>query len=123
MSYKTICAGFLYNDPRNPAVLDAAVKLAAEHGAPLTDDGHLDQDEWRDVKEQCKIRRFWHGEDDEHGHLVHRGRGWSFQYDDEPIEEDEPLFKLDRHILIEGEYVSITEHDGVLRTFRIVRVH
>jgi len=35
MSYKTICAGFLYNDPRNPAVLDAAVKLAAEHGAHL----------------------------------------------------------------------------------------
>jgi len=35
MSYKTICAGFLYNDPRNPSVLDAAVKLAAEHGAHL----------------------------------------------------------------------------------------
>lgn len=94
-----------------------------EFSAPLTDDGHLDQDEWRDVKEQCTVRRFWHGEDDEHGHLVHRGRGWSFHYDEEPVDEDEPLFKLDRHILIEGEYVSITEHDGVLRTFRIARVH
>ena len=28
-------------------------------------------------------------------------------YDDEPADEDEPLFKLDRHTpLVQGEYVS-----------------
>ena len=42
--------------------------------------------------------------------------------DGEPVDEDEPLFKLDRHTLVQGEYVSITEHDGVLRTFRVVGV-
>ncbi|MBO6782600.1 MAG: universal stress protein [Alphaproteobacteria bacterium] len=36
MSYKTICAGFLYDDPRNEAVLDAAIHLAVKHGAHLT---------------------------------------------------------------------------------------
>ncbi len=36
MSYKTICAGFLYGDPRNESVLDAAVHLAVTHGAHLT---------------------------------------------------------------------------------------
>jgi hypothetical protein len=38
------------------------------------------------------------------------------------VDEDEPLLKLDRHTLVQGEYVSITEHDGVLRTFRVVGV-
>lgn len=64
----------------------------------------------------------FHAQLTDDGHLVHRGRGWAFHCDDEPAEEDEPLFKLDRHTLVEGEYVSITEHDGVLRTFRVVRL-
>jgi hypothetical protein len=28
-------------------------------------------------------------------------------------------FGFDRHCFVEGEYVSITEHDGVQRTFRV----
>jgi len=101
---------------------DGSAERGYEFHAPLMDDGHLDRDEWHDVRDECTVRRFWHNEPDEHGHLVHRGRGWAFHYDDEPAEEDEPLFKLDRHTLVEGEYVSITEHDGVLRTFRVVRL-
>ena len=70
----------------------------------------------------CTVHRFWLGEGDERSHLVHRGGGWAFHYDDEPADEDEPLFKLDRHTLVQGEYVSVTEHDGVRRTFRVVSV-
>lgn len=101
---------------------DGSVERGYEFAAPLTGDGHLDRDEWHDVRDQCTVRRFWHNEPDERGHLVHRGSGWAFHYDDEPADEDEPLFKLDRHTLVQGEYVSITEHDGVLRTFRVVQV-
>lgn len=101
---------------------EGSVERGYEFAAPLNDEGHLDRDEWHDVRDQCTVRRFWHNEADEHGHLIHRGSGWAFHYEDEEPEPDEPLFKLDRHTLVEGEYVSITEHDGVLRTFRVVRV-
>ena len=37
-------------------------------------------------------------------------------------DDDEPIFKFDRHVMKQGEYVSITEHDGVMRPFRIVSV-
>jgi hypothetical protein len=33
-----------------------------------------------------------------------------------------PGFKFDRHYFVPGEYVSVTEHDGVMRTFRIIWV-
>lgn len=36
MTYQTICAGFLQGDPRNQAVMDAAIKMALDQGAHLT---------------------------------------------------------------------------------------
>jgi hypothetical protein len=32
------------------------------------------------------------------------------------------VFRFDTHVFREGEYVSITEHDGVTRPFKIVSV-
>lgn len=99
---------------------------SGEHGyeftAPLTGDGHLDAEEWRAHKDACTVRRFWRGEDDQTGRLVHRGRGWLFDYDADDPDDDEPIFRFDRHTLVQGEYISITEHDGVQRPFRVVWV-
>ncbi|HEX6980636.1 MAG TPA: hypothetical protein VF342_15205 [Alphaproteobacteria bacterium] len=90
--------------------------------APLTPDGHLDAKAWGKVRTACTVRRFWEGEDDENGNLIHKSDGrWVFSYapgDD----DDEPIFRLDRHVFKEGEYISITEHDGVTRPFRIVSI-
>lgn len=36
MTYQTICAGFLQGDPRNQAVMDAAIKMALDQDAHLT---------------------------------------------------------------------------------------
>lgn len=108
---------------RDPEFRDGSVQRGYEFYAPLTADGQLDRDEWQTCAEQCTVHRFWLGEGDEHGHLVPRGRGWAFHYEDIDADEDEPLFRLDRHTLIAGEYVSITEHDGVQRTFRVAYVH
>jgi len=99
---------------------------SSHHGyefvAPLTADGHLDEAAWKAHKAECTVRRFWADEDDEHGHLVHvRGR-WLFDYDGTSDEEDEPIFKLDRHTLVEGEYITITEHDGEMLPFKVVKV-
>ena len=88
--------------------------------APLTEEDHIDADAWRELKEQCKVCRFWDGEPDEHGKLRHVGQGWRFDYKAEEEEDDEPFFKLDRHALVAGAYVSITEHDGVQRAFRVI---
>ncbi len=94
-----------------------------EFVAPLTPEGTLDAQAWPKLRDRCTVRRFWPGEDDETGHIVHaRGHDWAFRYDGAPEESEEPIFNFDRHQVVEGEYVSITEHDGIQRTFRIVSV-
>ncbi len=99
---------------------------SARHGyeftAPLDAGGHLDGEAWKTAKAQCTVRRFTAGKDDEKGRLIHVGKGWHFDYVAKVSDDDEPLFKLDRHTIKQGEYLSITEHDGVMRTFRIVSV-
>ena len=100
------------------------VNGSAEHGyvivAPLDEAGRLDEPAWRAEKARARVRRFWREEDDELGHLIHtRHRTWAFSY--APGEDDdEPIFHLETHSLSPGEYVSVTEHDGETRTFRVV---
>ena len=95
-----------------------------EFAAPLDDRGHLLAEEWRDAPERCRVKRFWPGQKDEVGHLVQYRRGgrWAFDYNPKSTEDDEPGFRFDRHHFLPGEYVSITEHDGVMRTFRVAWV-
>jgi len=96
-----------------------------DHGyefvAPITTDGHIDPQEWKKVKQFCRVSRFA-GQDVQNGMLRHVGHGWRFDYDGHGPEDDEPFFKLDRHALTPGAYVSITEHDGVMRPFKVIAV-
>ena len=56
------------------------------------------------------------------GALLHLGPDrWVFSYE-KGREDDEPAFKFDRHRFVPGEYVSVTEHDGVTRPFRVAAV-
>jgi hypothetical protein len=94
-----------------------------DFAAPLDDNGQLDAKEWRENRERCRVRRFWDGERDEIGRLVHRrGGSWAFDYNPTSSSDDEPGFKFDLHKFSPGEYVSITEHGGVQRTFRVMSV-
>ncbi|WP_374368045.1 hypothetical protein [Dongia sp.] len=93
-----------------------------EFWAPLTADGHLDEAAYKAVKAECRVHRFWEGAMPEHGHLQHLGPDrWVFSYAPGK-DDDEPAFKLDKHRFEVGEYVSLTEHDGVTRPFRIVAI-
>lgn len=98
---------------------------SAAHGyefiAPLTADGHLDAANWAEYAQLCTVRRFWHGEDDEHGILLHKHNRWVFSYE-VGDDDDEPIFKFDRHHFVVGEYISVTEHDEETRPFRVVAV-
>jgi len=99
---------------------------SARHGyhlvVPLDESGQLDVDSWRENKKKCTVHRFWEGEDDQHGHLIHtRHRTWAFSY--APGEDDdEPLFHLESHRLRPGEYISIREHNGETLPFLVTEV-
>lgn len=91
--------------------------------APLDDAGHLDAAEWKASRDRCRVRRFAPGEKHEIGHLVHRrGGSWAFDYDPKSSDDDEAGFKFDKHRFVPGEYVSLTEHGGVQRTFFVKAV-
>ena len=102
-----------------------------EHGyefvAPLDANGHIDAELWRKYREHCGVRRFWSGEDDEHGRLVHKPGGpeharWVFDYDESSDEDDEAGYRFGNHAFRPGEYVSIRSEDGEMHTFQVVSV-
>jgi hypothetical protein len=104
---------------RTPQFPDGSHAHGYEFTAPIRPDGHLDQKAWQEVRQLCTVWRFWAGEDDERGLLLHtRGGSWVFSYAAGDA-DDEPIFKFDRHVFRVGEYVTITEHDGVARTFKV----
>lgn len=110
---------------RDPDYPDGSKSNGYEFVLPLTAEGHIDAETWRKNKERCRVRRFWEDEPDEQGHVVHRPGGtWVFHYDlqGDP-DEDEPGFKFDSHVFRPGEYVSLREQDGEMRTFRVVTVN
>lgn len=108
---------------RNPDFPVGSINHGYEFKAPLGPTGALDLDAWKRERRHCVVRRFWQGQPDETGHLVHtRHRTWAFHYDGSESDQDEQIFAFDRHHFLEGEYVSITEHDGIQRTFLVAEV-
>ena len=107
---------------RTPDFPNGSDQHGYEFTAPLDDKGHLDSVGWPKAKTACTVRRFWTNTPDEHGTLIQRKNGsWAFSY--APGEnDDEPIFKFDRHRFTVGEYVTITEHDGIARPFRVAKV-
>lgn len=101
---------------------DGSSEIGYEFRAPLTRDGHIDVEQWKAGKSQCTVRHFHRGADDEHGYVIRvRNHGWAFSY--APGEDDdEPFIRLEEHTFREGEYVSITTHDGALLPFKVVSV-
>ncbi len=99
---------------------------SSRHGyeflVPLAEDGHVDMDAWPHVRDKCTVVRFWGGAPEERGLLRHTGHGWRFDYDARVTTDDEPFFKLDQHRITPGAYLSVREHDGVQRPFKIVGI-
>lgn len=93
-----------------------------EFVAPLDRHGHLDAADWRAAKERCVVRSFRPGEELRTGTLRHVGQGWRFDYVPGSTDDDEPLFKLDSHVIAPGLYLTVGEEDGEQRLFKIVSV-
>jgi len=93
-----------------------------EFTAPLDAEGRIDHEAWKTNRDQCRVLRFWEGNDDEVGHLIRKpGGSWAFHYDllGDP-DDDESGYRFGNHVFRPGEYVSIKEHDDVMRTFKVV---
>jgi hypothetical protein len=101
---------------------DGSTRHGYELVLPLGAQGRLDRAAWEDAPEVCTAHRFWEGEADAVGELVHPdARDWAFSY--EPGDGDDELVpRLDEHVLRLNEYLSIRTHDGEIRTFRVVLV-
>ncbi len=89
--------------------------------APLTPDGKIDEVALKAVKGGAKVRRFLPDEDAQEGRLARKGDRWFFDYGDEG-EGDEPLYRIGEHRFAVGEYVSITDEDGRLLTYKVTDV-
>jgi hypothetical protein len=104
---------------------------SSRHGydfiAPLDPEGHIDPILWKKYRDYCRVRRFWAGEDDEVGRLVHKPGGaeharWVFEYNSRDDDDDEAGYRFGEHAFLVGEYVSISGQDGKLHTFRVISV-
>jgi len=107
---------------RNPGAPDGDRSHGYVFRAPLDVQGNFDRFQWAAAKQLCTVRRIEKGEEVEAGLLVLNRRGkWVFSYA-RGDEDDETLFRLANHRFLPGDYIAITEHDGVERTFRVATV-
>lgn len=98
--------------------------IGYEFIAPVSDDGRILVDAYHELKDRCRVRHFHDGQPDEVGHVVRKGGGaWAFHYDihGDPT-HDETGFRINSHRFVPGEYVSIKEPDGDLKTYRVISV-
>ena len=104
---------------------------SSHHGyefvAPIDSKGHIDLELWRKHRDHCRVRRFWDGQREQVGRLLHKAGGaeharWIFDYDETRADDDEAGYRFGGHAFVPGEYVSITEDDGDVHTFRVVSV-
>ncbi len=97
-----------------------------DHGyifvAPLDVDDRIVAEEWKTNRQECLVTRFWGDDEHETGHLVRKpGGAWAFHYDINGDEEDDETgYRFGDERFRPGEYVSIREHDGVTRTFKVI---
>lgn len=87
---------------------------------PLDANGLIDVAEFQARPALATVRRYWVNEPDRSGYLIHKKSKWVFSYALGDA-DDESLFHLESHSLNLGEYVTITETDGQVLPFRVVR--
>ncbi len=106
---------------------DGSIRHGYEFVAPLDKDGRIDGTSWREHRNACIVHRFWGYEPRQRGRLVHRAGGtkgatWGFDYDIETDVDDEAGFRFGDHAFATGEYVSISDAEGVMHTFTVASV-
>lgn len=86
---------------------------------PLDAANHIDEAGWQAARERCSVESFAPDEDACRGRLNRRGHNWFFDYDAGDTEDDEPVFKLERHSFGVGDYVTIRDDAERMLTYRV----
>ena len=117
------------NAARSKEFPDGSIRHGYDFIAPLTVDGHIDLESWKQHRGECFAHRFWGGEVAMRGLLIHHagGRGgstWAFEWKSAraAADDEDEGFRFGNHAFRVGEYVSIREAEGDLLTFRVVSV-
>jgi hypothetical protein len=87
---------------------------------PLTNEGRLDAEGWLQHRDECRFRRFWNGQENG-GAVKHDRGGWRLVFENH-LEDDEVIFRGDHHRFAPGEYISVNEPDGTMRTFCVAQI-
>ncbi len=114
-------------EARAKGVAAGAGMAGYEFVAPLDEAGHIHLESWKKERARCFVHRLERGAIVERGLLVHRpggagGSTWAFDYAAGTTEEEEKGYRFGSHAFTPGEYVSVREDDGELRTYRVVSV-
>lgn len=114
---------------RDPEFPDGSKVHGYDLIVPLDKNGLLSPAGWKADRDHCRVRRFWGHDAELIGHVVHKPGGtggiWAFHYDIRaPIADvtDEAGFHLETHVFAPGNYISVREQDGEMRTFRVQAV-
>ena len=94
--------------------------------APLDASGRIDVEAWKSARALCFVHRLERGAVVERGLLVHRpggagGATWAFDYR-QGDDDDEAGYRFGAHAFVAGEYVSVRDADGAMRTYRVADV-
>lgn len=121
------CKRIRLNLARSKEFPQGSSRHGYEFVAPLDNNSHIDAELWKQHRDHCRVRRFWEGEADEHGLLVHQPGGkehgrWVFDYDQTADTDDESGYRFGTHVFRPGEYVSIRNEEGEMHTFQVVTV-
>jgi hypothetical protein len=87
--------------------------------APLTADGRINEAEIR--RQPAKVRRFASDEDPREGEIRRHGGAYVIDYDGDD-QGGEPIYRVGDHRFALGEYVSITDEEGRLSTYKVTEV-
>lgn len=104
---------------------EGSIRHGYDFVAPLTDEGRIDLEAWKEHRGECFAHRFWAGEPTMRGLLVRRAGGhggstWTFEWKSAAnVEDEEEGYRFADHLFRVGEYVSVREPDGRLLTFRV----
>jgi hypothetical protein len=105
---------------RGPDHPEGSHRIAYELTLPLTTEGRMSVDLFRQLPELCTVHRYREDSDDRVGTLRHhRGDHWVFAYGP-PAAFEENLPRLGRHSFGVGDYVSVLDEHGRDHAYRIV---
>lgn len=98
-----------------------------EFHAPLDASYHIDLQSWKENRALCFVHRLENHQMVERGILAHMpggvgGATWAFDYDYEADGDEEAGYRFGAHAFTPGEYVSISDQGGELRTYKVAKV-